>query len=151
DVLTAVGFGDPQKLGVTSRAWDDLLDLVRPDLIVADHSPALFLAAFGSGVPVVAIGTAFTLPPLALDRFPPLRADRAPALPEARLLDAARRAQEARRRPLPSSLLDVFRTKARFVFGLPELDPYRSFRNEPIHAPPEGLPTFAEAHAESRL
>lgn len=150
DILAGIGFGEPAQLDVVVRAWRELLDLIRPDLIVADHSPALMLSLFGENTPVVAVGTSFTMPPLGLDRFPPLQADRATAMPEGRLLESARVVQKARGAGLPSSLIDIFRSPARFVFGLPELDPYRAFRNEPIHVPPEGLPTFSEP-VERRL
>lgn len=150
DVLARIGFGEPVQLEVVVRAWRELLDLIRPDLIVADHSPALMLSVYGEPTPVVAIGTGFTMPPLGLDRFPPLQADRATAMPEGRLLESARIVQKARGATLPSSLIDVFRSSARFVFGLPELDPYRAFRNEPIHVPPEGLPAYSEP-SERRL
>ncbi|HSK40859.1 MAG TPA: hypothetical protein VK943_13920, partial [Arenibaculum sp.] len=150
DVLAGIGFGEPTQLEVVVRAWRELLDLVQPDLIVADHSPALMLSTFGESTPVVAVGTGFTMPPLGLDRFPPLQADRATAMPEGRLLESARIVQKARGAALPASLIDIFRSPARFVFGLPELDPYAGFRNEPIHVPPEGLPAYSEP-GERRL
>lgn len=45
-------------------AWQELLDALRPDLLVADHAPAALLATRGAAYPKAAIGNGFTLPPL---------------------------------------------------------------------------------------
>ncbi len=61
DILAIRGFADPEELYPLVRGWRSLIDVVRPDLIVCDHSPTLCLAAYRS-VPVVMIGTGFTVP-----------------------------------------------------------------------------------------
>ena len=151
DVLTGVGFADPAKVAAVAGAWTSLIELVRPDLIVADHSPGLLVALFGTGIRAIAIGTGFTMPPLDYDQFPPLRGDLAPAVPELRLLEAVRDAKALVGGKRPANLLDVFRTRDRVVFGLPELDPYQSFRREPMVAPPGGLPSAQPWPRERRL
>jgi hypothetical protein len=151
DILVAVGFADPGKLAAVAHAWNGLIDLVRPDVIVADHAPGLLVAVHGGATEIVAVGTGFTMPPLDYDHLPPLRGDIAPALPEARLLESVRAACVALGRRRPSSLIDVFRSDHRVVFGLPELDPYRSFRREPMVAPPGGLPGAKPWPRERRL
>lgn len=152
DLLTGIGFAEPNKLGSVVAAWDALLDLIAPDVVVVDHSPGLLVALHQRGLPTVAIGTAFTMPPLSLDRLPPLRADQAPAVPESQLLASVRTALDARRAPAATAtLVDIFRTDERIVFGMPELDPYRAFRREELCAPPEPLPPFIEAAPEPRL
>lgn len=151
DILTGIGFADPAKLSTMMSAWRSLLELVKPDLVVADHSPALLAALHGTGMPVVTVGTPFTMPPLTLDRLPPLRADQAPSLPEPRLHQSLKTAMtELRLRP-PARMVDLFRSNERLVFGMPELDPYRAFREEPILTPPEPLPVFVEAPVKPRL
>jgi len=151
DILGGIGFADPQKLGVVATAWSALVDLIKPDLVVTDHSPGLTAALFGSSVPLIAVGTPFTMPPLSLDRLPPLRPDQAPLLPEARLLQSLRQVLIAKGRRPPATMLEFLRTDERLVFGLPELDPYRPFRNENIVAPPEPLPEFAPPPHKPRL
>jgi hypothetical protein len=151
DVLTGIGFADPQKLSSVMLAWEAVLDFVRPDLVISDHSPALQTLLHGGDIPVVAVGTPFTMPPLTLDRLPPLRADQASALPESRLLQSAKSALAERGRRAPARLVDLLRTDERLVFGLPELDPYRAFREEPILAPPEPLPGYVESPITPRL
>jgi UDP:flavonoid glycosyltransferase YjiC (YdhE family) len=151
DVLTAVGFADAGKISAMMGAWWALIEAVRPDVVVADHAPGLAAALYQRPPPVVAVGSGFTMPPLDHDRFPPLRGDRAPAVPEPRLLDAVRRAAAARGRERPADLVALFRTAGRVVFGLPELDPYRSFRREGLVAPPGGLPGPQPWPREKRL
>ena len=151
DILTGIGFADSAKLSTMMSAWHSLLELVKPDLVVADHSPALLAALHGTGMPVVTVGTPFTMPPLTLDRLPPLRADQAPSLPEPRLHQSLKAAMtELGLRP-PARMVDLFRSNERLVFGMPELDPYRAFRDEPILTPPEPLPAFVEAPVKPRL
>jgi hypothetical protein len=140
DILTAVGFGDPVKLAAVMDAWNTLLDLIKPDVVVADHAPGLQAALHGYATKVIAFGTGFTMPPLDDDHFPPLRGGLAPAIPETRLFESVRDACTLTGARRPSKLIDVFRTEWRVVFGLPELDPYWSFRHEPVVAPPGGLP-----------
>lgn len=151
DVLTLIGFGDAQKLGATVAGWDTVLALVKPGVVVADHAPALQVALYGRELPLVCMGTPFTMPPLTLDRLPPIRADQAPSLPEARLLQSAKTVLAERGVPAPQRLVDLLRAGARLVFGAPELDPYRAYRDEPLLAPPEPLPKFVEAPAKPRL
>jgi rhamnosyltransferase subunit B len=151
DILSAIGFGDPAKLSAMIGAWTALVDLIKPDVVVADHSPGLEVALYERGPPIVAVGSGFTMPPLHLGHFPPLRGDSVPAMPEPRLLEGLRRAQAARGRKPAGRLLAPFHTKARVVFGLPELDPYRSFRQEPMASPPGGLPPPQPWLAERRL
>jgi hypothetical protein len=141
DILSAIGFADPQKLAAVAGAWRSLLDYVRPDLVVTDHSPGLHVALYGGDTRVVAVGTGFTMPPLDYDTFPLLRGDRATAIPESRLFESLRDARTLLGLQRPRGLVEVFRTPHRVVFGLPELDPYRGFRREPVVAPPGGLPS----------
>ncbi|MCE9520921.1 MAG: hypothetical protein K8S25_00650 [Alphaproteobacteria bacterium] len=151
DILSGIGFADPSKLSTMIAAWDGLLELIKPDLVVADHSPALLAALHGTNTPVISVGTPFTMPPLSLDRLPPLRADQAPSLPEARLLLSLKAALEERGMRAPARMVDLLRTNERLVFGLPELDPYRAYRDETILTPPEPLPPFVEAPVKPRL
>ena len=151
DVLVTAGFADPGKLATIARSWRALIELVKPDVIVADHSPGLQVACYGSGIPLVAIGTGYTLPPLEYGQFPPIRADRAPVTSEEGVLKiAAPIATQSGATP-PQSLPELFRTPHRFVFGLPELDPYRAMRQEQLYLPPEPLPEFVATGPEPHL
>jgi hypothetical protein len=85
DILALLGFADPGKLIPMMQAWDCLLDLIQPDVVIADHAPALLPLLNMRGIAALAIGNGFTLPPLVPEPFPPLWSERAPSLPAARL------------------------------------------------------------------
>jgi rhamnosyltransferase subunit B len=151
DVLVGIGFADPAKLGAMVAGWKAICDLVKPDVVVADHSPALLVACHTLNIPVVLVGSCFTTPPVDYRQFPPIRADRAPIMPEARVLAAVAAVAAGFGAPAPVALLDCFRTRGRVVFGCTELDPYASFRREPLYTPPESLPKFVEPPVRPRL
>lgn len=151
DTLVSLGFGDPAKLAAVVDGWSGLIDLVRPDLIVCDHSPGLMIARHRPGTPTVAIGTGYAMPPVGYDRFPPLRADRSPIVPEGRIAGIVSEVMKTRSVPGKPDLPRWFRSEARLVLTLPELDAYQAFRREPLHLPLEPLPRFAEPPAEPRL
>lgn len=62
-VLANVGFGDEGELHGLCCAWRNLINFVRPDLIVFDHSPTAMLAARGARVGRVVTGLGFFCPP----------------------------------------------------------------------------------------
>ena len=45
------------------HAWITLLALVKPDTVIADHAPTALLAAHIAGIPCVAFGSGFEIPP----------------------------------------------------------------------------------------
>jgi UDP:flavonoid glycosyltransferase YjiC (YdhE family) len=140
DILSLAGYAEPAILAPVVDAWRALFDLVKPDAVVIDHGPAAQLAVRIAGIAAIAVGSGFTLPPLDYPTFPPLRADLPPSIPEARLLHVAQNILRDRGVVnLPDSLPSVFRTDARLPIGLPELDPYRSFRRESFYAPAKGF------------
>ena len=61
-LLHNVGFGDAQALKQALQNWRLLYEEIRPDIIVADHSPTALLAARGAGITRILIGTGFTVP-----------------------------------------------------------------------------------------
>ena len=151
DILVNAGFGDPAKLAAVVSAWRALIALIRPDVIISDHSPGLLVATYGGNIPVVSIGTGYTMPPLDLDRFPPMRADRSPIANEAQILASVAPILRAADAASPLNLVDLFRATDRIVFSFPELDPYGVFRTEQLYLPFEDLPAFYRPPLEPRL
>lgn len=66
-VMANVGFGNDEDLFALASAWRNLFCLVKPDLIVFDHSPVALLAARGLPARRALIGSGFCCPP---DTFP---------------------------------------------------------------------------------
>lgn len=62
-ILHNVGFADSAELGGMVEAWSNLYSLVRPDLMVFEHSPTALVAARGFAARRVVIGTGFFSPP----------------------------------------------------------------------------------------
>ncbi len=134
DVLAVCGFSSVASLFPLVRAWQGLLDLARPQLIVVDHSPTLCLAAYGAQ-PIMNVGNGFSIPPVDGATFPPLPTDAAPVTSEDQLLDVVREVQQQRGRPLPETLPELLGATERFITTWPELDPYREIRQDTMWGP----------------
>lgn len=63
DVLRYVGWQDQDALAAYLEAWEVLLGLVRPDVLVAQAAPTALLAARAMGIPRVSIGSGYCCPP----------------------------------------------------------------------------------------
>lgn len=150
DILAALGFSGAADLAALVRSWDALIGLVKPDLIIADHSPTVCLAAYGT-IPVAVVGNGYTVPPAHAAIFPPLYADRPPLMSEARLLENVRAVQRRRGRPAPPTLPALFDAPLRAVATFPELDPYRETRREPVLGPIGTMPPHRPLPLDGRL
>ncbi|HXQ67787.1 MAG TPA: hypothetical protein VN980_14520 [Alphaproteobacteria bacterium] len=150
DILALHGFAGAEGLAAMVEAWDRLLGFAAPDLVIADHSPTLCLAAYGV-IPTVVFGTGFAVPPVHDARFPPFAREQPPLVAEWRLLEAVQSVQAHRKRPLPPSLPGLFDAPLRVVAAFPELDPYRVVRREPVLGPLEPLPSLAPLPESQRI
>lgn len=63
EILLGAGFHEPSILAGRVQAWMHLYDFVQPHAMLADHAPTALLAARLSGVPRVAFGSGFEIPP----------------------------------------------------------------------------------------
>jgi hypothetical protein len=63
DVLLNLGFNHPGAVTGRVQAWRNLFDALRPDVIRCSHSPGALLAARGTGIRTLVIGTGFLVPP----------------------------------------------------------------------------------------
>lgn len=134
DLLIVHGFGKRDELTLALAAWDDLFSLVKPDLIVADHSPTAILAAKGS-IPTIVTGNGFTVPPADLKQFPALRRNLPPPASQAVILDVINKVQADRGRLQLAQLPQLLQGEGRIIFTLPHLDPYEGIRSEPLLGP----------------
>lgn len=72
DFIGDCGFGSLPLLAAQVEAWRQLIAEHKPDVVVADHAPTALLAARTLGVPSVATGIAYTVPPAFLPLTPVL-------------------------------------------------------------------------------
>jgi len=147
DLLAVHGFNQRQSLARMIETWSDLFELVRPDVIVADFSPTVHVAAY-SVIPVVTVGYGFYLPPDHLPRFPVFRDDVPPVVGEGTVLAAVQGVLSQLGRTPPKSLPSLFRAHYVHVYSLPFLDPYASYRRFPGFGPIEPMPKPSPAPAE---
>ncbi len=150
DILATMGFNDRDSIHAVVTAWDALIGLARPKLVVADFAPGLCLAARGR-VPLVAIGSGFCLPPSEMETFPPLQEKTKPVVRQADLLAAVNAVQKDRGAPSLPRLPALFEAEGSFVRVLPILDPYADFRAQPADGPLDPLPGPAPPPAEPHV
>lgn len=80
DILVVFGFGSPTVLGGLVHAWNQLMDLVQPDVLIASYAPLSLLVARSRGLRTNLLALPFELPPKQ-HPLPPFRPGTAP--PEA--------------------------------------------------------------------
>jgi UDP:flavonoid glycosyltransferase YjiC (YdhE family) len=134
DNFVAVRMNEPSVVHDMIVAWDRLLTRVNPSLVIADYAPAVSLAARGR-IPLMQIGSGYTLPPHDLGRFPPLH-DLSPlANRDEVTLDAVNGALGRLALRKLERLPQVFAGDARLVYALPLIDPYVSMRSPAADGP----------------
>lgn len=142
EILLACRFAHAHDLSRAVSAWDGLFAVVEPDLIVADTSPVVTLAARGR-IPVVVTGSGFAVPPSDLEKFPSLGENVADDAIQELMRDAANTVLRARGAPSLDRLPQLLDGEGRAAFSFPKLDPYAGLRPEPPLRPcgcPEPLP-----------
>ncbi len=63
DVFLKAGFGEAGRAKLCIRQWHDLFKSVKPAAVLVDSSPFALYAARSAGVPALAIGHGFEIPP----------------------------------------------------------------------------------------
>jgi rhamnosyltransferase subunit B len=139
DILALRGWDAVDRLLPTVMAWQRLLEMLQPRVVVADFSPTACLAAFRK-LPTVVVGSGFSVPPLDQGEFPSLTPGPS-ATRQDQMLAVAQDVQRLRRDPVPVSLTDILAQGECFAATLPELDPYAGMRAESVWDPLEPLLT----------
>jgi UDP:flavonoid glycosyltransferase YjiC (YdhE family) len=150
DVLAVRGWETTATLRPLVEAWQQLLRLVKPQLIVTDFAPTLCLTAY-QDLPVVQVGNWFPLPPAHAPTFPILVPGQPPTLPQEDLLKVVQEVQRQRGRAVPPTLTSIFAAGPRFPTFFPELDPYQKERTEPVWDPFEPIQPLATVNPEPRF
>ncbi len=124
DILYIFGFSTPFLFNFHFQAWRNLINLVKPSLIIADFAPALVLAAKGI-VPTVVVGSWFCVPPPVAD-FPALRPFPIPVEAINRQAQVAETVKQVTGFDAP--LGELLNGDRAFIYSIPELDLYSHTR-----------------------
>lgn len=128
DILLGCGYSDPAVLGRLLQGWRELFARWKPDLLVADYAPTAMLAARTIGLPRVAYGNGFFVPPRK-SPLPPFRIDE-PADPvrvaraDAAALASVNTALAAVGAAPLERLAQLFDSEQDFLCTFPEIDHY---------------------------
>lgn len=130
------GFCNPAFLATQVAWWQDVLKARATDLLVADYAPCALMAAHSLGIPSVAVGTGYGIPPVGLETFPIF-------LPEfsERVYDEREMVADINAALTPLGvpplryLSDVYRRSQELVRTLDVLDPYASARSQALLPP----------------
>ena len=113
DILAVGGFGNADELSAMMKACDALIDVVRPDLVIAEYAPMLALAARGR-VPAILFGTGFTVPPADLPVYPRIQAKVPHTMLQEKVLAVVQEVQKRRGKPVPKTLPEILACDRRF-------------------------------------
>jgi len=127
DIMANQAFAGVGTLSILADAWWQLLQLVQPDLVIADYAPVLCLAA-RDRFSLAVVGTTFCVPPAQLQEFPVLLSQAQVGFPESESLANANSWLLANKREPLAFLPAIHPVEACFPLGLPELDPSREPR-----------------------
>lgn len=128
ELLFTAGYLDAGRLRGLVQAWRQLLDAIRPTLLLADHAPTALLASRGRPLRRATLGTGFFQPPPDMP-MPPFR-EWDPVNPqqlaqsEALVLATCNAVLQAEGLPPLAALGELLDVDECFLLGWPELDPY---------------------------
>ena len=128
DILLRFGFVDAVGLRGLARAWQHLVALLQPGLLVLDHSPIALYATRGGAVPRLRFGDGFCCPPLETP-MPPFewwrsRAEAFDAIGERNAVHVANLASAELGLPAADCVADLLHADAEFLCTFAELDHY---------------------------
>jgi hypothetical protein len=136
DLLAVANFNNEVELTRLMKAWDLLLQVIKPDLIVGEYAPLLALAAHRR-IPTLLMGHGYILPPPELAQFPIFDYSRTPFTPQDTMLDIVQRVQRARGMPVAPALPAAVGGDVSFVTAYGVTDPYAQMRRHQAVGPLE--------------
>ncbi len=137
-IMHNVGFHEHKALVGRMRAWRNLYDALKPDLLVFDHSPTALLAARGQRVKRILLGTGFGIPP-ATEPLPPFDTETGASGLETSELEILERINAALKTfgvERLKRIADIYQADASLLFTLKELDHYPQRQNGDYWGPP---------------
>jgi hypothetical protein len=150
DILIGNGFGSAANVRALVGAWAQVIDLVKPDLIVCEHAPSAALAAFGR-IPIAMVGNGFVVPPADGAEFPSYEPGRGEPQRQRPVLSVIQEALGDMGRAVPQTICEPFRGAFRGIYTFPALDTYRTVRREAVLGPIEPVPPLSPLPAKRKL
>lgn len=148
DIMARLGFDDPDIVEMVLRTWRQLLDAVRPDLVISDYGPFLLTAVRGR-LPAIGAGTAFSTAPSVMERFPSVTGE-PPLYDEAEMLGRVNTALARVGLTHLERFPQIFEAEREMAGSFTELDPYAQYRRDPLVMPMlrGGPPAIASSGGE---
>lgn len=133
DSMLLLGYLETDPLHSLVSAWQSLIELVNPDLVIFDYSPTAMLALQDVDVPKVLVGHGFADPvtgqPIA-DWRPYNAKDNLVERQEKRVLQQVNEILIRQQKKTLENLSDLFRVNKTFITTFPELDLYGQLRHD---------------------
>lgn len=141
EIILRYGFISKPALSALNRAWIGLFALIKPDFIIADHSPVALFSARAVGLPRAVYGTGFCSPPH-ISPMPNMRPWA--KVPQKRLEEADNHVlaiansllidMQSKAPPL-QAIADLFKVDVDFLCTFPEMDHYPQRKNSSYWGP----------------
>ncbi len=144
--ISSFGFGDSRFIFTRLKLWQNLFEDVKPAMVIADYAPTALTCARMLGIPTVAMGNGYTLPPVNICTYPKFVNQDDPVDAVA-LLNSINQALSLAGLNKLSALPDLFKADIHACFTNPDLDPFGKVREPkaagPILAAP--VPDFSKS------
>lgn len=131
DTLLCMGYLEHDPLDCLVQAWESMIEMVKPDLVIFDYAPTAMLALINNPIPKILIGTGFADPvpgrPI-VDWRPYPKMDDLIARQEQRVLEQINVLLERRGQPPLTYLTELFAVDQVVISNFPELDLYGEWR-----------------------
>lgn len=137
DYLADCRMADGSRLRSNVAWWLDTYARRQTGLVVADYAPCALLAARIAGIPALAIGTGYGIPPADLREFPVFLPDHAEReADEGQMVAVVNEALGPLGLPPLDALPEIYTRSGDIVRTLPMLDPYAAWRSDDAYMPP---------------
>ncbi len=136
ETMGDVGFRRPEILRESIGWWQRVMRDCEISLLIADNAPCALLAARGLGIPSVAVGTGYLLPPPEMETFPVLLPRHSTRIyDEASIVETINSVIPDFGIPKLDRLPEVYACSDQLAFTLEMLDPYTEWRENPLLPP----------------
>lgn len=136
DTLLCMGYLETDPLDCLLQAWESIIELVKPDLVIFDYAPTAMLALHHNPLPKIMVGSGFADPvagdPI-VDWRPYPQDDQLIARQELRVLEQINILLRRRGRNELTHLTELFAVDRVVISTFPELDLYGEKRKNTDH------------------